>query len=197
MAAPAGRIGPNAVTRMDEALEVLAGVPARDWVFAAAGLSAYLAEPPTRMVPDDEVERLHAAVFAHFGRERGRAIGAEAGRRTGAYLLAHRIPRFARALLPRLPARLALHLLLKAVERHAWTFAGRGFFRWKTTPAGFELTLENGPVSRSIRAPEPVCDFYRATFETLFRALAGPAIRVEETACAAQGAAHCTFRVTL
>jgi divinyl protochlorophyllide a 8-vinyl-reductase len=99
--------------------------------------------------------------------------------------------------LPRLPARLALRILLKAVERHAWTFAGRGLFAWKATPEGFELTLLNNPVSRTIRADHPVCDYDAATFETLFRGLAGSSTRVEETACTAEGDAACVFRVTL
>jgi divinyl protochlorophyllide a 8-vinyl-reductase len=199
MSAPAepGRIGPNAITRMAEALELLAGAQARDAIFEEAGLTHHLATPPTRMVPDDEVALLHAAVFAHLGVARGRAIGVEAGRRTGAYLLGHRIPKLARWLLPLLPRRLALNILLKAIERHAWTFAGRGVFTWKATSEGFELSLENNPVSRKIWAEEAVCDYYGATFETLFRALAGPNIRVEETECAAAGDPRCVFRVTL
>lgn len=199
MSAPGepGRIGPNAITRMAEALELLAGASSRDGLFREAGLEAYLANPPTSMVPDDEVARLHAVVFARLGLATGRTIGAEAGRRTGIYLLGHRIPKTARLLLPRLPARLALRILLKAVERHAWTFAGRGLFAWKATPEGFELKLLNNPVSRTIRADQPVCDYYAATFETLFRGLAGSSTRVEETACTAKGDAACVFRVTL
>lgn len=199
MSAPAapGRIGPNAITRMAEALEMLAGASLRDALFREAGLEAYLSAPPTGMVPDEEVARLHMAVFAHLGVAKARKIGAEAGRRTGAYLLAHRIPRLARLVLPVLPSRMALGILLKAVERHAWTFAGRGLFAWQATAEGFELSLANNPVSRDIWAGEPICDYYGATFETLFHALAGPGIRVEETACAAMGDAFCVFRVTV
>ena len=43
-----------------------------------------------------------------------RALGRAAGLATGDYLLAHRIPAVARALLPRLPAGLAARLLLAA-----------------------------------------------------------------------------------
>lgn len=74
-----------------------------------------------------------------------------------------------------------------------WTFAG--LFAWKASPEGFELTLLNNPVSRTIRADQPVCDYDAATFETLFRGLAGPSTRVEETACTAKGDAACMFRV--
>lgn len=199
MSAPAesGRIGPNAITRMAEALEMLAGASMRDALFREAGLERYLATPPTGMVPDEEVARLHGAVFGHLGVARAREIGAEAGRRTGAYLLAHRIPKLARLVLPMLPSRMALGILLKAVQRHAWTFAGRGVFGWKATDNGFELSLANNPVSRDIRAEEPICDYYGATFETLFRSLGGAQVRVEETACAARGDAACLFRVTV
>ena len=106
-----------------------------------------------------------------------------------------RIPRAAQLRLPLLRPRLALRILLKAVERHGWTFAG--LFAWKATPEGFELTLLNNPVSRTIRADQPVCDYYAATFKTLFRGLAGSSTRVEETACSAKGDAACMFRVTL
>ncbi len=198
MSAPAepGRIGPNAITRMAEALEMLAGASMRDALFREAGLEDIF-RAPTGMVPDEEVARLHVAVFAHLGVAKAREIGAEAGRRTGAYLLAHRIPKLARLVLPMLPSRMALGILLKAVQRHAWTFAGRGVFGWKATDDGFELSLANNPVSRDIRAEEPICDYYGATFETLFRSLGGAQVRVEETACAARGDAACLFHVTV
>lgn len=199
MSAPAetGRVGPNAITRMAEAISLIADNSARDTIFTEAGLGAYLADPPTRMVPDEEVALLHATAFALLGVPLARRIGAEAGRRTGAYLLAHRIPKFARLVLPLLPRRIALHLLLQAIERHAWTFAGRGIFAWEAMRDGFALSLADNPVSRKVSAEEPVCDYYQATFETLFQALAGPGIRVEEIACSAQGDPRCIFKVTL
>jgi divinyl protochlorophyllide a 8-vinyl-reductase len=44
-----------------------------------------------------------------------------------------------------------------------------------------------------VQAPAPVCDYYAATFEGLFRALVHPAARVVETECEACGAPACIF----
>jgi hypothetical protein len=59
-------------------------------------------------------------------------VARSAGRRTADYLLAHRIPKPVQALLKALPARLAARVLLSAIARHAWTFAGSGVFSAST-----------------------------------------------------------------
>jgi divinyl protochlorophyllide a 8-vinyl-reductase len=192
----AGLIGPNAVTRMAEALgDVGGGVRRR--VFADAGLSHRLEDPPSGMVPDDEVARLHEAAHAQLGAAAARAVGWEAGRLTGLYILERRIPPLARRMTPWLPRRLALRLLMPAIARHAWTFAGAGRFAWSFSPEGLELEIAGGPVSRRIHADGPVCDYYAAAFETILRAMVDPGLTVTETACEAAGAAACRFLVRL
>jgi divinyl protochlorophyllide a 8-vinyl-reductase len=96
------------------------------------------------------------------------------------------------ALLGLLPARLAAGLLLRAIARHAWTFAGSGAFQLRS---GHPLRVEiaGGPIARAGAADHPVCGYYAATFETLFRALVHRRTRVTETACEAMGAPACVF----
>ena len=191
MSAAAGRIGPNAVTRLAEALDALRGHAETVAVFARAGLCDRLAEPPERMVDESEVIALHAALRARLPGEAA-AIAADAGRRTADYLLEHRIPRVMRLLLPRLPARLAARILLAAIGRHAWTFAGSG--RFTVLPGRVpRFSIAGGPLARGMHAAAPVCDYYAATFQGLFRALLHPQAQVVETACEACGAPACVF----
>jgi len=131
-----------------------------------------------------------------------RALGAEAGRKTGDYLLAHRIPRAMRWLLPKLPAAWAARLLLAAIRRHAWTFCGSGHFEVQPARRGHPLRLllqgsatSSSESSSTPSSKEPLCDYFAATFERLFQVLVSPATRVTETACMAMGAPACVFEV--
>lgn len=190
----AARIGPNAITRVAEALIVGGGPGLAQQVFERAGLAAYLREPPGQMVDEAEVTRLHHELRSLLGAPAAAAVAREAGRRTAAYLLAHRIPRPVQAVLRRLPAAWAARVLLQAIRRHAWTFAGSGRFDARAGRP-VVLTLRDNPLCRGQRADVPVCDFYAATFEGLFRALVHPASRVDEVACEARGDAECRFEL--
>ena len=57
------------------------------------------------------------------------------------------------------------------------------------------LELRGNPLCRSLRQPEPACDYYAATFEALFRALVHRGVQVHETTCEARGDAQCRFEV--
>lgn len=194
-AAPAGgRIGPNAITRLAEALRVDGGEDAAASLFGAAGLRGYLAHPPEHMVDEQDVARLHHALRDSYGGDDARRLSRLAGTRTGDYLLAHRIPKPVQALLKILPAPLACRVLLSAITRHAWTFAGSGTF---TAHAGNPtiLTIRNNPMCRGVRREVPQCDYYAATFERLFRVLVSRRVSVTETHCEASGARGCRFEV--
>jgi divinyl protochlorophyllide a 8-vinyl-reductase len=187
---PAGRIGPNAVTRLAEALG-----PARgEAVFRAAGLLHRLREPPGRMVPEAEVTALHRMLRERLGDEAAASVSAEAGRLTARYLLAHRIPRPLQAVLRLLPAGIAARILVSAIRRHAWTFAGSGRFR-ALPGKPMRLEISGGPIASAGRAAKPVCAYYAATFETLFAALVSPRARVTEIACEASGDPACVFEL--
>jgi len=142
--APAARIGPNAITRVAQALQVLLGAAAARRVFERAQLAHYLAVPPSSMVDEAEVRRLHQALRAECDAATVRCVARLAGKHTGDYLLAHRIPRAAQVVLRALPSRLATRVLLAAIGRHAWTFAGGGIF---TAQPGRPLRLRRGGTS--------------------------------------------------
>jgi divinyl protochlorophyllide a 8-vinyl-reductase len=192
--AHAARIGPNAIIRMAEALRSDAGSAETERLFGAAGLAHYLAEPPQEMVDEREVIALHRLVRSALGHERAARISREAGRLTGDYLLANRIPGPAQIVLRLLPRALATRALLTAIGRNAWTFVGSGAFRAETRPVA-RITIANCPICRDAHAGAPLCDYYAGTFERLFRALVNPQARVTETACSAVGADACAFEI--
>jgi divinyl protochlorophyllide a 8-vinyl-reductase len=189
-----GRIGPNAVTRVAQALRVEIGEPATRAVFEHAALLEALDAPPEDPVDEVEVRRLHVALRDALDPPRVERIAREAGRLTGDYLLAKRIPAPAQAVLKRLPAAIAERLLLGAVARHAWTFAGSGRFAVR---AGHPMAVEiaDNPVCRGVSADAPGCVYHAATFERLWRTLVSPHARVVETACCACGAPACRFEL--
>jgi divinyl protochlorophyllide a 8-vinyl-reductase len=193
-ARPVAVIGPNAVTRMAEALMSAGGDALRREVFSAAGLSRHLAAPPTHMIPEADVARLHAAAIATLGEARAAEVSREAGRLTGDYLLAHRIPPLAQRVLKRLPRALAARILVAAIARHAWTFAGGGEFSYAFSPT-LTLRLKGSPICRGLRTREPACAYFAATFERVFGEMLGPSLRVREIECEATGAPACVFDV--
>jgi len=165
-------------------------------VFETAGIAVYLERPPSDMVDECEVTALHQALRGVLGLEQAKAIGREAGRLTADYLLANRIPPFAQAILKHLPAPLAGRLLIKAMERNAWTFAGSSVF---THSAGksFRLSLAGCRLCIGAVSEVPLCDYYSSAFERLFRELVSPQARVMEVQCQAQGHPACLFDVDL
>ncbi|MGJ4952801.1 bacteriochlorophyll 4-vinyl reductase [Bradyrhizobium sp. HKCCYLS20291] len=190
----AGRIGPNAIIQTAEALRLLLGEDATDRVFAAARLENYLSTPPAEMVDEAEVIRLHGALRTLLDEDTARAVSGKAGQLTAAYLLANRIPRPAQRLLRLLPARLASRALSRAITAHAWTFAGTGIFTaCPGRPTVYEIS--QCPLCRGHRSDHASCDFYAATFETLFRTLVHPDARAREIACEAVGASACRFEI--
>lgn len=200
MEANSGLIGPNAIIQVRLALEALQGTLLSERVFAKAALVRHLVRSPQRPVPEREVQQLHIALRQTLGEARAEAVAREAGLRTARYLLANRIPGTAQALLRRLPARLALPMLLRAMQGQAWTFAGSGRFDsrmvWRG-PTLAVLSIRDNPLCRGLRLAGPACAYYAATFEHLMRTLVHPHCVVLETACEAMGAPSCRFEVRL
>jgi divinyl protochlorophyllide a 8-vinyl-reductase len=189
------RIGPNAITQLAGALEREQG---RDYVrqlLGTIGLEPYADSPPGDMVDEAEVIALHRAVRERLPELKAQSVAWRAGVQTAEYLLARRIPRAAQAVLRPLPAGLASRLLLAAIRRHAWTFAGSGRF---TAHAGRTvlLSIEDCPICRGAHAAHGVCDYYAATFSRLYKVLVHPAARVREIECAAAGAPACRFEIS-
>ena len=190
----AGRIGPNAITRGAEVLPALLGTAGAQALFESAGLSAHWRAPPHDMVDEADVARLHAELRQQLGATLAGQVARRAGERTADYLLAHRIPRPVQALLKVLPASLAARVLLAAISRNAWTFAGSGDFK-ASAGRPCVLTLRNNPLCRGAATDAQACDFYAATFERLFRVLVHRQAEATETACEARGDPSCRFEL--
>jgi len=188
------RIGPNAITRVAQALRARVGEAGTVRVFVAAGLDAYLPALPVAMVDEAEVTRLHHALRAAYGADGAAAIARDAGRLTGDYLLAHRIPAPVRALLRVLPAALAARILVAAIERNRWTFCGSAHLT-TTVGATVRFILTHCAICRDAQADQMLCDYYAATFERLFQALVDRGAFVTETECEANGGSACIFEV--
>lgn len=185
---PVARVGPNAILQTAEALRARGGDALARQVFAAAGLAARLVTPPTEMVPEGEAARLHRACCRTLAPAEAEAAARDAGLRTAAYILRYRIPRPARWLLRALPPGLATRLLLAAIARHAWTFAGSG--RVVVTPGRpAVIEIAANPLAT------PGCPWHRGVFEGLVRTLVDRGTEVRETACTARGAPACRFEI--
>lgn len=163
------RIGPNAVIRLSEAMAAACGASRRDDMFIAAGLGHYLTSVPADMVEEDHVRRLHAAL-AHAEPAQANSIAADAGLRTGTYLLGNRIPRLAQMVLGMMPAKWAARVLLSAIGNHAWTFAGSGRFSFRVGRPSL-LAIDGSPVCADPHAGSPMRHYYAATFERIFSAV--------------------------
>lgn len=183
-----GKVGPNAILQLGHALREHQGERIARDVYTAAGLPDLLEAPPSEMVDERLVSALFRALDERLPRKEARAVAARAGARTAAYLLANRIPAPARAALAILPGPVSARLLLRAMARNAWTFAGSGEFRWR---AGSPHVIE---ISRNPLAA-PGCAWHVAVFEGLFRALVAPEARVRHTACCLDGDDACRFSI--
>jgi len=194
-AAHTGRIGPNAVIRLAEAIDALESKAVTKKLFIAANLENYVHALPDAMVPEEEVTALHRHLRNDLGAGRAASVSWIAGLRTADYLLANRIPKPVQRLLKLLPRRLAAFILLKAIGAHAWTFAGTSRFSWKMGRP-ITLTFEDCPLCRRDHTSEPCCSYYAATFERLFRELINADTAVRETECIAAGGSACRFEIT-
>jgi divinyl protochlorophyllide a 8-vinyl-reductase len=140
-------------------------------IMHAARLAHFVATPPAHMVNEVDVVRLHQAVASSLPEEAGRAVMWQAGENTAAYLLANRIPALAQTVLRLLPASVSARLLLRAISRHAWTFAGSSTFGYSTHPATVQISLAGSPLFATPACRVLAEAYFMATFETLLREL--------------------------
>lgn len=181
-------VGPNAILQTAEALGRLQGEAVRLAILSVAGL------PPDGVGADGLVEaalvrRLNYAVREHLPRDAALDVMREAGRLTGDYILANRIPRRAMAVLERLPSALSVNLLLKAIARHSWTFAGNAPVRVRHGWRRAEIEIAGNPIAYG------PCVWHEAVFKRLLAPLAGTRLEVREIACCRKGAAACRFEI--
>jgi divinyl protochlorophyllide a 8-vinyl-reductase len=189
-----GKIGPNAVTQLVLALRDSGFNGISTSKFTSANFAAWLTHPPTVMVDERDVVRLHNIVRAAMPREMADALMTEAGKRTADYLLAHRIPRFVQFILKHLPTYMAAIILVSAIRHHAWTFAGSGRFKTHSgSPTIFEII--GNPLCGDRPSTTPACLWHAAVFLRLFQVLVSPHTSVIETECEATGCDCCRFIV--
>lgn len=185
-----GRVGPNAILQTAAALRAFGGPGLESTVLTAAGLGTYLDRPPADMIDQAEAVRLFRAVLAHLPSPDAERVLADAGGRTGDYILAHRIPSTAQTVLLHLPKSLAARFLLSAIGTHAWTFAGSGVVTCGYG-APLRLTIASNPLAT------PGCPWHVAVFERLFHALVSDRVTVRHIACCTKGAVACRFELTV
>jgi divinyl protochlorophyllide a 8-vinyl-reductase len=189
---PTAQIGPNALIQLVEALRLVWGPEATRSLLVSLGLGPYADAPPQHMLPQEQVAALHTRLHGMLDAGLFKSITADAGRRTADYLLAHRIPRAVQWVLRCLPDAIAARVLCRAIAKHAWTFAGSGAFSYAWTPR-LVFRLAGNPLCHRIEADAPVCDYYAATFERIFRVIVNDNWRVQEVQCEASGADFCEF----
>ncbi len=184
----AGRVGPNAVIQLGHALRASHGPEVASAVYARAGATAMLDDPPEDMVSEQVVASLFRALHAELPQAEADAVARDAGARTAEYLLAHRIPGPVRRFLTLLPVWASARLLLRAIAANAWTFAGSGSFSARPgRPHVIEIA--RNPI------PMPGCAWHVAVFAGLFASLVTPRTRVTHPACQLDGASACRFEV--
>lgn len=184
----AAKIGPNAILQLAETLRDRRGPEETKAVFARAGLGPLLQNPPAEMVGETLVIALHDALFQHFPRKEATALASEAGTRTADYIMANRIPGPVRTVLKLLPAGLAAPQLLRAIARHAWTFAGSGACSVQTKKP-YWIDIAHNPIAIG------GCAWHMAVFERLFTALVSPRSQVAHSRCCGLGHSVCRFEI--
>jgi divinyl protochlorophyllide a 8-vinyl-reductase len=188
--APAALVGPNAVTQLAATLHDWWGDEVARRVFRRAEADDWLTAPPRRMVPQDRVAAVHAALRSELAHDDAVAVAREAGERTAVYLLNHRIPRVLQALMKLLTPTLSVHILMWLIRANAWTFAGSG--RLRTSVGSLcAIEIEDNPLAAG------PCAWHEGVFGVLFRALVSPGAQVHEARCHADGHAACCFEIDI
>ena len=161
-------IGPHAVIHAAEVLQESFGALACQTVLAHARIETL--PSGECMIPEIEALRLHRWM-AMWDPVACFDVAEEAARRTADYIIANRMPALAVWLLRHLPAQLAALILIRAIGRNAWTFAGAGRF----TPHGpWAFTIDRSAVDDLVRPPETLSIWYAAVFARLYQRLVDP-----------------------
>jgi divinyl protochlorophyllide a 8-vinyl-reductase len=190
LATARNRVGPNAVIQTRRVLDQRYGTAARAAIFAGAGLDQLDERDLTELVDVDVVNALNAEIVRRLPPASARDLLWHAGKLTGDYVLEHRIPRTARRLLQALPRPLARRLLMMAITRNAWTFAGRA--RVETRPD--RVVIHDNPICLG-RTALSSCVWHVAVLSRLLQTLVDPGLVVRETQCLGRGNDACRFEI--
>jgi divinyl protochlorophyllide a 8-vinyl-reductase len=187
---PIARIGPNSIIQTFNALSTRFGEDRAKLIFQRAGHEAYIGNLPTAMVDEAEFHALVKAMWEEIGETATSAILKESGQRTAEYLLENRIPGLFQSLVKLLPRQLAMKLLLFAISKNAWTFAGSDAFSFEV---GRAMLIR---VRVSFPSKPVVTYFYGGTFDRLLRTLIDPAVMVAIQEHTERGEIDCFYNVT-
>ncbi|MEO1702985.1 MAG: bacteriochlorophyll 4-vinyl reductase [Pseudomonadota bacterium] len=185
------RVGPNAIIQTIAAIKALVGT---DHVTPIL-VRAYLREPEggwQDMVPSGQVNALNKAVYDELGPETAMAIMRDAGRRTALYILENRIPQLVQRMLCLLPRQVACQLLLRAIVKNAWTFAGHA----RVEAGASWVCIHDNPLCPG-QSNHAACVWHEAVFQTLFERVIGQRVGVHETRCMGRVDPHCRFEISL
>ena len=185
-----GLIGPNAILQTLPVLDRLLGRKRRSELMSRAGI----ADIPdgTEMIPEALAAALHRRIRQDVP-ELAAQVSAQAGHATANYILLNRIPKPAQVVLQCLPAGASALEQSKAIEKHAWTFAGTGQFT-VTTPWAFKI--RSNPLIRGETSPACLCDWHAAVFTRLYQKLVSRKCTCREVSCGAQGSDRsCEFEI--
>ncbi len=161
-----------------------------DRLLCDAGLGAYVPGDPVDMIDAAEVARFFATIRGLCGPTEADAILRQSGHLTGAYIIAHRIPRPAAVVLRGLPARWAAPILLRAIAAHAWTFAGAGRVTIQAS-APLSIDIADNPLAT------PGCPWHLGVLETLFGTLASKSVSLQHASCCARGDRSCLTEIRI
>jgi divinyl protochlorophyllide a 8-vinyl-reductase len=191
----AAMLGPNAIIQTIAALrERYASADLHLLLDGAAGI--YLSQLPSSMIPEAEFHALAELLAARLGPEQAGAILYRSGERTADYVVHHRIPAPIHALLAVLPAPLGLRLLLPAIGKHAWTFAGSEEFRFSLGRAPW-LSIGSLVGADTSGIAAVLCRYYCGAFTQMLRRLVSRRIELRETSCQARGARACVYQIVV
>ncbi len=189
--AQAGLVGPNAVIQLAQALRAQpGGEDDARLVFESAGLARLLRSRPDAMIDETIPARLFDSLWMEFPGEYARRVAYDAGQRTGAYVLANRIPAIAHLALRALPASLGTPLLLDAIRRNAWTFAGSGTCLVANGSPAL-VTIVANPLTM------PGCVWHVGVFERLFRTLIRRTTQVRHSQIRIDGVPASRFEIDI
>ena len=186
MTAPA-KIGPNSIIQTVSALEAKYGKAEADARLTVAGQGHLIGNLPSEMVEEEKFHNLVKSLDKELDSDVLAELLNDSGQRTAAYLLKVRIPGFFQTLLKPLPSGLAFKLLLFAISKNAWTFAGSGDFSYttgKTPEITVKVTYPTLPV---------VGNFYLGTFTKLLRELVNPDTKIDASITGESGDILCKY----
>ncbi|HEX2910096.1 MAG TPA: bacteriochlorophyll 4-vinyl reductase [Chloroflexia bacterium] len=192
---PEALIGPNSLIQTVRSLQEVYGSAQTRSLLEQGNFGYLLQAMPSEMVDQQKFISLVKFLFDRLGEKEASTIMGLSGEYTADYILANRIPRPVQALLKVLPRRLSLRMLLSAVRKNAWTFAGSGIYSFVIRPRPV-ITLDGCITGLALRSDHPLCTYYAAAFEGLLEALVDPKATVRETDCLAAGAGHCVFEIS-